>query len=256
MKWAAPVPARPAATVMLVRDAAEGMEVLLLRRSLRAAFVAGAYVFPGGALDDSDQRPQVEALCDGWDDATASIVLGVGQGGLAYWVAAIRECFEEAGLLLARSPGGDLLRFDDPQVEARFARHRAGVDRGERDLHDVCVEEGLTLAADAMHYFGHWITPAGSLRRYDTRFFVARAPEAQVPLHDDREAIAHVWARPADALAQNHAGSIELILPTIRNLAAIARFDCTDNLLAAVAATTERVPDEGGTRVLLPGESQ
>jgi hypothetical protein len=112
-----------------------------------------------------------------------------------------------------------------------------------------------------MHYFAHWITPEGAPRRYDTRFFVARAPEAQEPLHDDRETIANLWVRPADALERHHRGELEMIFPTIRNLEALARFDTAGELLAAAAAATSvatvlpRVVDDGGgLRVLLPGD--
>ncbi|HVN51687.1 MAG TPA: hypothetical protein VMT43_09655, partial [Acidimicrobiales bacterium] len=173
---------------------------------------------------------------------------------------AIRESFEEAGVLLAYD-GADLIRFDDPAVNARFLAHRAAVDRGERRLIDVCRAEGLRLAVDSMYYFAHWITPEGPSRRYDTRFFVARAPDGQVPLHDDREVIENLWIRPSDALARYEAGRFELILPTVRSLLAIERFGSAAELLAA-AATIGEVPtmlprivdDGGGVRIVLPGD--
>ena len=117
------VPVRDAATVMLVRDSvdesgAAAIEVCMLRRNLEAEFVAGAYVFPGGSVDDADRTPGVESWCRGRTDAGASAVLGVPSGGLAFWVAALRECFEEAGVLVARrrdDPDGDaLLDTSDP----------------------------------------------------------------------------------------------------------------------------------------------
>src|SRR5207244_2201371 len=178
---------------MLVRDgAAGGMEVLMLRRNLNADFVGGAYVFPGGAVDEADRHADLEAVCEGRSDDQASVLLGVDRGGLAFWVAAIRECFEEAGVLLAYGPDGEVMRLSDAAVEARFARHRAAVDSGERRLLDVCAEERLRLAVDGIHYFSHWITPEGAPRRYDTRFFVAAAPAEQAPLHDDREVVANL----------------------------------------------------------------
>jgi 8-oxo-dGTP pyrophosphatase MutT (NUDIX family) len=232
-----PVAVRDAATVMLVRDGDHGLEVLMVRRHLRAAFVAGAYVFPGGAVDDADRHTDLEAVCEGRSDGEASAVLGLDapSGGLAYWVAAVRECFEEAGVLLAYDRAGRIVDFRDPEVEARFVAHRRAVDRGQRRLVDVCAEEGLRLAVDGMHYFSHWITPVGAPRRFDTRFFVSLAPEGQVPLHDARETIAQVWVRPADALAHHRAGHWELILPTQRSLEALARFDDAALLLATVA---------------------
>ena len=96
------VPVRDAATVMVVRDGAEGLEVFMLRRTLAAVFAGGMFVFPGGAVDDADRSPDVESWCDGLDDRQASRLLAVGEGGLGFWIAAIRECFEEAGVLLAR----------------------------------------------------------------------------------------------------------------------------------------------------------
>lgn len=257
------VPVRDAATVMLLRDTAGGLEVFMLRRNLNSDFVGGAYVFPGGGVDDHDRHVDLDAVCQGRTDASASAQLGIERGGLAYWVAAVRECFEEAGLLLARpagSPNGDLVRFDDPVVAARFDRHRTAVDTGERRLVEVCLEEGLQLAVDTIHYFSHWITPLGAPRRYDTRFFVARAPDAQVGLHDDREVIENLWVRPSDALARHRAGDLEMIFPTVRSLEALEPFGCVADVIAAAAAV-EVVPailprivaePGGGFRIALP----
>src|SRR5205814_10458247 len=123
----------------------------------------------------------------GRSDDQASVMLGVESGGLAFWVAAIRECFEEAGVLLAIDKAGDIVSFADDEVAERFNVHRQEVNDGRRRLIEVCDLEGLTLAVDQIHYFSHWITPVGPPRRDDTRFFVAAAPPDQLPLHDDRE---------------------------------------------------------------------
>lgn len=252
---------RDAATVMLVRDTDDGMEVFMLRRNLNSDFVGGAYVFPGGAVDPEDRHADLDAVCLGRSDDQASNVLGLDRGGLAFWVAAIRECFEEAGVLLARDDDGNVVSFADPEVADRFARHRKMVDAGETRLLDVCRIEHLQLVVDRIHYFSHWITPVGPPRRYDTRFFVAAAPPEQVPLHDDRETIANVWIRPQDALDRHKTGEFDLIFPTIKNLEAIAPFDTAGALLDAAAAI-EVVPavlpritsDEHGVRILLPGD--
>jgi len=259
------IPVRAAATVMLVRDAADGrgpgIEVFMLRRNLQSDFVGGAYVFPGGGVDDADRHRNLEPVCHGRSDADASQQLDIESGGLAYWVAAIRECFEEAGVLLARDARGDIVHFGDPAVDARFRVHREAVDTGRRALVDICEDEGLELAVDSIYYFSHWITPEGAPRRYDTRFFVTAAPDGQVPLHDDHEVIANLWIRPADALARHRAGDFELIFPTMRSLLAIDRFATADELLAAAAAIQDVPPilpkiveDEGGYRILLPGD--
>lgn len=253
---------RDAATVMLVRDSDQGMEVFMLRRNLNSAFVAGAYVFPGGAVDDSDRLADLEAICTGMSDAEASQRLGIHQGGLAYWVAAVRECFEEAGVLLAHRPGGDVLSLTDASTVTRFAEYRHRVDHGEQRLVEVCLQEDLVLAVDRIHYFSHWITPPGGVRRYDTRFFVTAAPPEQVPLHDNRETIAHLWVRPADALRRYQLGELELVFPTIRNLQAIATYERSADLLAA-AAELGPVPtmrprvlsDRSGARILFPGDA-
>ncbi len=229
---------RDAATVMLVRDGATGMEVFMLRRSVDLDFVAGAYVFPGGAVDDADRQAEVEDVCDGLGDGEASLVLGVPSGGLAFWVAAVRECFEEAGVLLACDAGGEVVSLADPATAARFSEYRHAVHAGTRRLVEICRVENLRLMTDRIHYFSHWITPEGPPRRYDTRFFVAAAPPYQEPLHDGGETTASVWVRPGDALIRHRAGDLELILPTIRTLEDIASFDSTAELLAATAATT------------------
>lgn len=248
---------------MLVRDGADGLEVFMLRRNLASDFVGGAYVFPGGAVDEADRHSDLEAVCEGRTDTEASSLLGLDppMGGLAYWVAAVRESFEEAGVLLAYDDQGEIVDLREPDEAARFAAHRSAVDSGALRLVEICTEERLRLAVDGMHYFSHWITPVGPPRRYDTRFFVARAPVGQEPLHDDRETIANVWIAPAEALARHQRDEFELIFPTIRNLEAIARFETVDELLDAarqsgpVAAVQPRlVVDGDGTRILLPGD--
>jgi len=252
---------RDAATVMLVRNAGDGFEVCMLRRNLNSDFVGGAYVFPGGAVDAADRLVALREVCTGRSDEDASRQLGLGSGGLAFWVAAIRECFEEAGVLLAIDEAGVVVSFADSETADRFVAHRRTVDAGELDLVDLCRQERLLLDVKRIHYFSHWITPVGPSRRYDTRFFVAAAPPEQVPLHDDRETIATIWVSPRDALARHERGELELIFPTIRNLEAIARFDTAEDLLAAAAAI-ESVPailprivnDEHGVRIVLPGD--
>ena len=262
MSAPSPIVVRDAATVMLVRDGAGGMEVFMLRRNLNSDFVGGAYVFPGGAVDEADRHADLEAICRGLSDDVASARLNIDRGGLAFWVAAVRECFEEAGVLLAVDrESGEVLSFADPEIAKRFNGHRTHVDSGQRRLLEVCEMEHLLVAADSIQYFAHWITPEGPPRRYDTRFFVAAAPPEQHPLHDDRETIANIWVRPADALGMHKAGELDMIFPTIKNLEAISRFDRSADLLAAAQAIGEVpaiqpriVQEQGGTRILLPGD--
>jgi len=234
----------------------------MVRRNLRSDFVGGAYVFPGGAVDPLDGGAEAEALCAGRSDAEASALLGQPAAGLAYWVAVVRETFEEAGLLLAQRPDGPALLAGDPGEEARLAAARVAVNDGSRRFLDLCRDEGLRLAVGDIHYFAHWITPRGAPRRYDTRFFVAAAPDGQVAAHDADETIADVWIPPDEALARHRAGEIEIIFPTIRNLQAISRFSTSDALLAAAASASSAVPaieprvvaDGNGMRIVLPGD--
>jgi len=252
---------------MLVRDApapsgGTTLEVLMVRRNLRSDFVGGAYVFPGGAVDLLDGGAEAESLSAGRSDAEASTLLGVESGGLAYWVAVVRETFEEAGLLLAEREGGPDLLVGDPEEEARFAAARADVNAGTLRFLDLCREERLQLGVSDIHYFAHWITPRGAPRRYDTRFFVAAAPPGQIAAHDAGETIADVWISPHDALERHRAGEIEIIFPTIRNLQAIGRFATSTELLEAAARASSAVPtieprvvpDGNGMRIVLPGD--
>ena len=244
------VPVRDAATVMLIRDALDGagapsVEVCMLRRNLASEFVAGAYVFPGGSVDSEDRGTEAEALCRGRTDAEASAILGIDSGGLAFWVAALRECFEEAGVMLAQHRGiagsdpGALLDTSDPEVSARFSAHRDAVNDQRTSLLDVCRREDLELAADTVHYVSHWITPELAPRRYDTRFFITAAPPGQVARHDDGETIATIWIRPAEALARQLAGEIEMRPPTIANLSSIETYRTTDEVMAWARQVTD-----------------
>jgi len=259
------VPVRPAATVMLVRDADGGPEVFMLRRTDAAVFAAGMYVFPGGRVDDVDGGAGMECWCDGRSDADASRVLGLPSGGLAYWVAAIRECFEEAGVLLARDRRtGHTVSFADAAVETRFSAYRRAVHGGHLGLAALCEHEDLVLTTASMGYVSHWITPVGSPRRFDARFFVVRAPQEQEPLHDDHETVDSLWVRPADALARFERGDLGMFPPTVASLRSLARFATADEAVGdarrgetvarpVTVAPKVRVDSEGEVlEVLLP----
>lgn len=257
------VPVRDAATVMLLRDAPRGMEVCMLQRNLQSDFVGGAYVFPGGAVDEDDASVEVRSVCAGRTDADASALTGVEWGGLAFWVAAIRESFEEAGLLLACDAHGQPLRLDDSEQIRRFGHHRVAVDSGRRRLAEVCVEEDLFLDVGGLHFFSRWVTPLGAPRRYDTRFFVAAAPESQEALHDDREVIGTRWLTPSDALAEHDAGRMTMIFPTVRTMVALERFATAAEVLDHADRQSRVEPvvpmwrDEGGgMRLVLPGDPE
>ncbi len=252
---------RPAATLILVRDASAGMEVFMIRRTQAAAFMGGAHVFPGGGVDAGDASAELAAHCEGLDDAEASRLLGVERGGLAYWTAALRECFEEAGLLLAHDAEGSYADLNDAERLQVFAQWRESVRAGRATLADLCREHGLRLAAGRLAYYSHWITQPGRPRRYDTRFFVAEAPSAQTASHDNSETVDHLWIQPGEALARHQRGEIQLVFPTIKTLESIAGFDTAAALLA-FARSPRKMPTMAprtansaeGKKLLVPGD--
>ena len=257
------VPVRDAATVMLLRDGSDGPEVCLMQRNLNSDFVGGAYVFPGGAVDPADAEVAVAQRCPDLDDVEASRRLGLAVGGLAFWVAANRESFEEAGVLLARHADGRRLDLSDPGAAERFAGHRDDVDNERRTIAEVAVQEDLHLDVGQLHYFSRWITPLGAHRRYDTRFFVCAAPEGQEVVEDSRELIGTQWLTPAEALRRHDAGDITMIFPTVRTLVALSRFDRADAVLdharaqSRVEGILPTISDgDDGMRIVLPGDPE
>jgi glyoxylase-like metal-dependent hydrolase (beta-lactamase superfamily II)/8-oxo-dGTP pyrophosphatase MutT (NUDIX family) len=212
---------RPAATIILLRDAAPGPEVFMLQRNQGAVFLPGAYVFPGGGIDASDRDARAAHRVVGLSDEGASAKLGISSGGLAFWIAAARECFEEAGILLAVDADGRPIA--PGRVEA-LERWRVPLNAGERSFAELLEAEDLFVPAGEIVYFSHWITAAGRPRRFDTRFFVARAPQGQAGAHDDSETVHSVWVNPREALARQERGEIEIIFPTRSSLADLARF--------------------------------
>lgn len=197
---------RPAATVMLVRDAEPNIEVFMMRRTTKAAFAGGMYVFPGGAVDDEDS---------------------------SYEMASIRECFEEAGVLLARDGSGRTVRFDEPAAKARFAEHRQRVHAGEVSITRVLADEGFVPQTEELNWVAHWITPFGEVRRFDTRFFVVAMPDDQEPLHDHIETVDSLWVTPTVALHRARAGELLMLPPTIANLEFLAAHESVDAVIAA-----------------------
>ncbi|MGD0320971.1 MAG: NUDIX hydrolase [Acidimicrobiales bacterium] len=262
---------RHAATLILVRDVPPGrgrfhkrpryLEVLMLRKAVRAGFSSGAHVFPGGTLEMTDGCVEIAELCSGRDDADASAQIGVSSGGLALWVAAVRECFEEAGILLAYAADGKLASFSDPEVAARFQACREALNRKKQNLLEICRDEGLTLALDRIYYFSHWITPEGMPRRYDTRFFIAEAPVDQTAHNDGSETVENRWIAPEKALRLAAEGKMALVFPTMKNLEAMSRFASAADLLAhtrtikEVSTSLPRLSIDGReVRILLPGD--
>ena len=192
---------------MLLRESSDvGVEVFMMRRTTKAAFAGGMYVFPGGAVDAEDS---------------------------SYEIAAIRECFEEAGVLLARTATGTTVRFDDPVSHERFTDYRHVVHAGERSMTSVLSAEDLVAQSDELLWVAHWVTPFGEVRRFDTRFFVVAMPDDQTPLHDDKETVGSLWVTPLDALNRAQAGELLMLPPTIANLEFLATYSSVDEIIEA-----------------------
>ena len=213
-----PAATRPAATVLLLRDSAQGIEVLMTRRSLTASFAPGAYVFPGGGIDALDAASHGQAL----RRSTQSDL------HLTQAIAAIRESFEELGVLLA-------YRADQRMATAQDI---ALLDR-RQPFAAQCTALGLKLAADQVYVLAHWITDRDLPKRFDVPFLVARMPEDQTPVADESEQFEPVWVRPADALKRHEAGDFFIIFPTIRTLQRLTPFANVQAVLDACAVNDE-----------------
>jgi glyoxylase-like metal-dependent hydrolase (beta-lactamase superfamily II)/8-oxo-dGTP pyrophosphatase MutT (NUDIX family) len=207
---------RPAATLILLRPGAGGPEVLMIQRTQSAAFLGGAYVFPGGALDAQDADPRILKRIVGLTEERANARLKLASGAISYYVAAIRECFEEAGVLLLVDGTGSAISAAHAESLLPF-RDKPFVEMLER--------ENLFVPAGALAYYGHWVTAPGRSRRFDARFFVALAPEGQEGSHDENETVHHMWVQPREALERGERGEIELVFATQHTLKDIGRFD-------------------------------
>lgn len=222
MSDAQPATPRPASTVLLLRDAPAGPEIFLVVRHRAIEFAAGALVFPGGRVEAADA--EIAAGLAGAEDP-----LG------AFRVAAVRETFEECGLLLARTIGG--VPLDPAQGAAVGAAHRDALNAGARGFAALLQAEGLVPDVGALVPFAHWVTPADLPKRFDTRFFLAPAPPGHAAAHDGREAVDSIWIAPEQALAEADAGQHTLLFPTRMNL---KRLVGAADMAAAMATAAAR----------------
>ncbi len=220
---------RLAATVLLLRDSAPGVEVFMVKRPAGMVF-PDLHVFPGGKVDDSDH---LESICADLDEQRASIQLGIPAGGLRYWVAAIRECFEECGVLLA-TRDGRLLDFESNDERERFSAYRMAVTSGRMTMAELCERENLLLACGQVHYFSHWLTPESAPKRFDTRFFATTMPYGQQALADTDEIADSDWVTPAEALLRRERNEWQMIHPTFMTLMSITQFSTVSDTLRAV----------------------
>jgi 8-oxo-dGTP pyrophosphatase MutT (NUDIX family) len=231
----APVTPLPAATVVLMRDRPRGRpEVLLLQRDRAARAGPGAYVFPGGVVEPQDSSPVALRLSPGLSPVQAQARLGL-QGGaeppeaaLAFYVAAIRETFEEALVLLAEPVAGGAGTLP-PRAALLEARER--MHAGALNFLDWAAAAGLRLVTQRLVYFAHWITPEVIAERFSARFFLIRAPDGAAVEPDRREVLQHRWLEPAEAIALRRQGDIHLMEPTVRNLELLGAFASTEEAL-------------------------
>jgi 8-oxo-dGTP pyrophosphatase MutT (NUDIX family) len=252
---------RPASTVVLLRDAAEGPEAFMVRRHEGTAFMGGAHVFPGGRVDAAD-RDATGEWCDGLDAAVRQLPGIDSADAVAHHLAAIRELFEEAGALLARDDRGAIVSLADEHTHARFKAYREEVHNGAATLRDIVRREKLRLALDLLVPLAHWVTPPIDTRQFDTRFFLTRAPANQVPAHDESETTHSAWLTPRRAIAQSIEGAIVLPPPTWTTLRELEPFATVDAAIAwarqrRISRRMPKVLDDNGRRVLLlPGDPQ
>ena len=204
----------PAATVLLLRDTHDGIEVLMTRRSLQASFAPGAYVFPGGGIDAADASCHHLAQRRPTQDDVR----------LTQAIAAIRESFEELGILLAKDADGKPVSLQTHSLLSR-----------SENFAEQCLSHGLTLSANEVYVLAHWVTDRDLPRRFDVPFLVARMPEQQVPVADEKEQFEPVWVSPSLALSRHAAGDFFIIFPTIRTLEKLQNYTTVDSVLAACA---------------------
>jgi 8-oxo-dGTP pyrophosphatase MutT (NUDIX family) len=206
-------PIQNAATLLLIRDGAEGLEVFMVKRHHEIDFAGGAMVFPGGKTDDGDAVLADSGLCDG--------VAGLEREDAIARVTALREGFEESGFLLARDRAGTLL---DSAALAAVALERERIARGTLQLGALLRTHGLRLACDCLFPFAHWIGPAVAPRRFDTRFYLVEPPQGQSGSHDGLESVDSLWINPRAALQAASQGQLSLVFPTRRNLERLAQY--------------------------------
>jgi 8-oxo-dGTP pyrophosphatase MutT (NUDIX family) len=251
---AQPIVPRDSSTVIVLREAG-ALEVFMLERHIKSDFAGGAYVFPGGTVDAADRDPALTGLVDGSEELAArtdedpDLVRALA-------VCAIRETFEEAGILLARHEDGRPVQLDD----AAWSEKRRALANREIDAVTLAKETGIRYAADLLRFWQRWVTPVFAPRRYDTRFFVAVMPAGQTPLHDDVETTDSTWVHPADAIARGRSGELVIIFPTRMTLESLAGLETTASVFDTAKArpTTPILPrfvvEDGEGHVYLPGD--
>jgi 8-oxo-dGTP pyrophosphatase MutT (NUDIX family) len=224
----APVVPRLSATILILRDTPQGMEVLMVMRHHEVDFLSGALVFPGGKLAKGDEDPRVCGRCSGVENLSFEQV--------ALRVGAIREAFEESGILLARERGATAL-LGAARATQLADRYGQQLGSGAMGIADLLEAEDLVLACEVLVPFARWITPTFVPKRFDTYFYLAAAPAEQIAVHDGKEMVEAQWIRPADALADQASGKRQIVTATLLNLRKLNR---SSTVSAAIAAAFAR----------------
>ena len=250
------VPIRPAATVMLIDDRPD-LQVYMLERHANTVFAGGMWVFPGGAVDHQDDASYYKDIATHRTDAEASELMALPDDGLAYYMAAIRETFEEAGILLALHAEDESPLVISPEDTPRFNNYRDMLNAGEIELKTILENENLLADVGQMHYVARWITPLGSPKRFDARFFIARIPSNQIPQHDDSELVNSAWLTPREILERIDREEMVLMTVTERMIRSLALFESASQVIEAAAKNLPdqraRVDSKTG-KITMPGE--
>jgi 8-oxo-dGTP pyrophosphatase MutT (NUDIX family) len=222
-----PAPAVLSATIMMLRDSADGLEVFMVVRHHQIDFASGALVFPGGKADPADFDPALDDHLDGSaDDPDMK----------AIQVASIRESFEECGVLLARDTGSEGIVSGERL--AALAPYRDRLHKGDLTILEFLQVENLHLACDQLVHYAHWVTPTMMLKRFDTHFFLASAPSDHLAIHDGHESVDSVWITPNQAIADAKSSKRTIIFPTLRNIEKLGHYDSVTAAIAATEGTT------------------
>ena len=246
----------PAASVLLIRDLNKKIEIFMIKRSMKTNF-GGVWVFPGGKVDENDISNNYLKHSPQLSDSTASVRLGIKKNGLSYWIACIRECFEESGILLANKKGMDLKKtiFKDEELEI-IKQYKDRILMGENIFFEMIDDLNLELATNELAYISHWVTPKIEQRRYSTRFFIARTT-GQRATHDGIEGVESIWINPEEALAKFNNGQFPMIMPTIKNLEMTCGYNDTTELLSVMnKKDSSEIPNVEPVFEIVDGEAK
>ena len=261
----ATTPHRATTVILLRKKNPEEFEVYLLKRHEKSSFMAGNYVYPGGRIDPSDHSLEICPHTRGIspEDCRRTLAAGLSpEESLACWTSAIRELFEEAGVILGCHRDERLLSLSDSKEKSRYDRYREEVQQGSMTLCEVAKKEQILIALDRLHYYARWITPEARPQRFDTYFFIARHPDGQEATPDQKETTAGVWMPPRQALAENLTGEIALSPPTLRTIEDLSAYRTIEEVFRSLENRTihpilpvlTRASDE--TMILFPWDPE